>query len=105
MKMLLCCKFSNSCSHWLSVMGLVASGWSFDLGESIGVASVYEEGEGEVSFGCWKAIGWKDDCEKLVGLGSDSRVSSRVSISGLVWVESSETMRGELEKNWVGEKR
>ena len=39
---------SNSCSNCLSVMGLDASGWSLDIGERIGVASVNEEVEVEI---------------------------------------------------------
>ena len=67
-------------------MGLGASGWLLDIGEKIGVASVYEEGEGEVSLGSCEAMGWKGGCEKLVGLGSESTKFLRFSKFYYVWL-------------------
>ena len=78
------------------------------IGESIGVASLNEEEEREeVSFGSWGVKVWKCGIEKIDGLGSESRNLPGVSISEFlklemvlktVCVESSESMRGVLEK-------
>ena len=65
-------------------MGLGASGWVLDIGERIGVGSVYEEGEGEVSLEIRELMGWKGGWEKFVGLGLESRSSSGISISDLL---------------------
>ena len=63
-------------------MGLDASGWSLDIGERIGVASVNEEGAREVSLGNWGVRDWKVGSENfLTGWVSDSRNSSAVSTS------------------------
>ena len=46
-------------------MGLGASGWLLDIGERIGVGSVYEEGGGEVSLEIRELMGWKDGWKSL----------------------------------------
>ena len=47
-------KLSNTCSNWLSVLGLCGSGCSLDIGERIGVTPVKEEGAGDDSLGSWE---------------------------------------------------
>ena len=52
------------------------SGSELDRGERIRVTSVCEEGEVGILSGNGESNGWKGGCEKLVGLGSESRNSS-----------------------------
>ena len=65
-------------------MGLGTSGWLLDIGERIGVGSVYEEEDGEVSLEIRELMGWKGGWEKFVGLGLESRNSSGISTSELI---------------------
>ena len=55
--------------------------------ERIGVASVYEEGEGEVFLGSWGVRGWNGGCEKVDGLDYESNIPSGVPTSELYKLE------------------
>ena len=66
---------------------------------------MYEEAEGDISLGSWGIRGWSVGSEKVDGLGSSEISTSELlkleMVSKTVCVESSESLRGELEKEWL----